>query len=290
MDFERRIERDANANMNDRERGTQNRQFEIGRELDSTEALFPRDPPPLYRSDYSGPVEVTTFEFGGTSIRLARPADPDRLLDNPRVNAWNRRDDYMPYWAYLWPSAILLAEWVACSPLVERTDKGAIALQSLEIGCGLGLPGLVGVARGLRVQFTDHDAAPLEFVSRSAAENGFECSRYSVRHLDWRTLPDERFAIVLGADLLYELRLVPLVAGLLSRLLAPEGIGVIASPNRAAALGFPAALADVGLTSQEKSVTARSPGGQTIEGTIFQVRRRNSIFTTGIMPASSRPI
>ena len=90
--------------------------------------------------------------------------------------------------------------------------------------------------------------------------------------------------------MLYELRLVPLVAGLLSRLLAPDGMGVIVSPYRAAAEGFPAALADVGLTSQGKSVTARSPGGQTIEGTIFHVRRRNSIFTTGIIPSRSHPI
>jgi predicted nicotinamide N-methyase len=242
------------------------------------------------KSEYRGPVAVTTLEFGGTSIRLARPAEPDLLLDDPRVIDWNRSDDYMPYWAYLWPSALLLAEWVACEPLTERPDGGVFALESLEIGCGLGLPGLVGVARGLRVQFTDHDPAPLEFVTRSATENGFDSSRYSIRRIDWRSLPDERFSIILGADVIYELRLVPLVAKLLSRLLAPDGMGVIASPRRAAAQGFPAALADVGLSTEEKSVTARSPEGQTIEGTIYQVRRRNSNSTTEVMPPTSRPI
>jgi predicted nicotinamide N-methyase len=253
-----------------------------------TESL-PAPRRPLFRSDYRGPVVVTTIELGGTSIRLARPSDPDRLLDDPRVVDWNRRDDYMPYWAYLWPSALVLAEWVACEPWAERLD-GAIALEALEIGCGLGLPGLVGVARGLRVQFTDHDSAPLEFVARSAAENRFDPGQYSIRQLDWRNLPDERFSIILGADVLYELRLVPLVAGLLSRLLAADGMGVIASPYRAAAQGFPAALAEVGLTCEEKSVTSRSPEGQTIEGTIYQVRQPNSIFTTGIMPSSSPSI
>ena len=167
---------------------------------------------------------------------------------------------------------------------------GPPVYEALEIGCGLGLPGLVAVARGLRVQFTDHDPAPLEFVARSAAENRFDPGRYSIRQLDWRSLPDERFSIILGADVIYELRLVPLVAGLLSRLLAPDGMGVIASPYRAAAQGFPAALADVGLTCQEKSVTARSPEGQTIEGTIYHVRRPNSTFTTGIIPAASPSI
>jgi predicted nicotinamide N-methyase len=253
-----------------------------------TESL-PAPRRPLFRSDYRGPVVVTTIELGGTSIRLARPSDPDRLLDDPRVVDWNRRDDYMPYWAYLWPSAILLAEWVACEPWAVRPDA-AIALETLEIGCGLGLPGLVAVARGLRVRFTDHDPAPLEFVARSAAENRFDHGQYSIRHLDWRSLPDERFAIILGADVIYEARLVPLVAELLSRLLAPDGMGVIASPCRAAAQGFPTALADVGLTCQEKSVTAGSPEGQTIEGTIYQVRRPTSTFTTGVIPRASHSI
>ncbi len=64
-------------------------------------------------TEYSGPVGVTAFRFGGHGIRLVRPADPDRLLDDPGVLDWNRRDDYMPYWAYLWPGAYLLAEAVA---------------------------------------------------------------------------------------------------------------------------------------------------------------------------------
>ena len=59
---------------------------------------------------YQGPVVVTSVEIGGRAIRIVRPADPDQLLDDPAVLEWNRRDDYMPYWAYLWPGAYLLAE------------------------------------------------------------------------------------------------------------------------------------------------------------------------------------
>jgi predicted nicotinamide N-methyase len=259
--------------MDDSETGNEIGDSEIGSELDLMGTGFlPAPPRPPHRSEYRGPVAVSTLEFGGISIRLARPADPDRLLDDPRVIDWNRSDDYMPYWAYLWPSALLLAEWVACEPLAERPD-GAVGLQTLEIGCGLGLPGLVAVARGLQVQFTDHDPAPLEFVARSAAANRFDPRQYSISHLDWRSVPVARFSIILGADVIYERRLVPLVAELLSRLLAPDGLGMITSPYRATAQRFPAALADVGLTCKEKSVTARSPEGQTIEGTMYEVRR-----------------
>src|SRR5262249_451524 len=149
---------------------------------------------------------------------------------------WNRRDDYMPYWAYLWPAAYLVAEAVARQPWPDRVeDAGGGRREALEIGCGLGLAGLVGLAHGLHVQFSDYDRAPLHFVTRSAAENGFDPTRFVPRLLDWRNLPDEQFPIILGADVLYEARLVPLVANLLGKLLAPGGIGLIGSPYRVAA-------------------------------------------------------
>src|SRR5689334_17242665 len=132
-------------------------------------------------TEYAGPVRISDFEVGGGPIRLVRPSDPDRLLDDPAVLAWNRRDDYMPYWAYLWPGAWLLAEAVAREPLPI-----AAGAEALEIGCGLGLAGLVAVRRGLRVRFTDYDPAPLRFVAESARANGFDPSRFSAARLDWR--------------------------------------------------------------------------------------------------------
>jgi predicted nicotinamide N-methyase len=219
-----------------------------------------------------GPVVVTTLALAGLSIRLARPAEPDRLLDDDAIQERNRRDDYMPYWAYLWPSAYLLAEEIA------RTDcfaelKLAGPIEALEIGCGLGLPGLVAVARGLRVQFSDYDTAALEFVARSAAENAFDPCRYSIRPLDWRNPSDERFAIILGADVLYEARLVPLVANLLGKLLVAGGVSLIASPYRASAEAFPGALAEAGLVCQAKAATTRQQDGRLFEGIIYRVTR-----------------
>ena len=52
---------------------------------------------------YEGPVVTSVFAYAGRAVRMVRPADPDRMLDDPGVLAWNLRDDYMPYWAYLWP-------------------------------------------------------------------------------------------------------------------------------------------------------------------------------------------
>src|SRR5258707_13191777 len=57
---------------------------------------------------YAGPTRISTFSFGGRALRLIRPADPDGLLEEPGVIARNRHDDYMPYWAYVWPGAYFL--------------------------------------------------------------------------------------------------------------------------------------------------------------------------------------
>ena len=74
----------------------------------------------------------------------------------------------------------------------------------LEIGCGVGLAGLVALGRGLRVHFTDYDLAPLHFVERSIRENGFDPSLCTTGLLDWREPPDLAFPIILGSDVLYD--------------------------------------------------------------------------------------
>lgn len=217
---------------------------------------------------YLGPVKTTELVIAGRPIRLVRPADPDRLLDADDVRAWNKADDYMPYWAYLWPGAFLLAEAVVREP--QTWPEGTAAL---EIGCGLGLAGLAGLSRGLTVTFTDYDATPLEFVDRSARANGFAPPAYSTRRLDWREPPAETFTVVLGADVLYEARLVPLVARLLAGVLAPGGLALIAGPYRLAAEAFPDAARAAGLTCDREPVTATSAELGDLSGHLDRVRR-----------------
>jgi predicted nicotinamide N-methyase len=227
---------------------------------------------PQIGTHYNGPVVVTTLELSGRRIRLTRPAEPDRLLDDQAVLEWNRRDDYLPYWAYLWPAAFLLADAVAREAL-PLPSVPSYASEALEIGCGLGLAGLVAMTRGLRVLFTDYDSAPLDFVSRSAAENGFDSSRFAVRRLDWRVLPDEQSSLILGSDVIYERPLVPLVANLLATLLAPGGLGLIASPNRAAAHAFPAAITSAGLVCRALVATTQTESGHSFTGIVYRVTR-----------------
>lgn len=221
-------------------------------------------PCPVPSTAYDGPVATRSMRIGGRPLRLVQPADPDRLLDDPTVLRWNQRDDYMPYWAYLWPGAYLLAEAVSAEPWTPDTP-------ALEIGCGLGLAGLTGVRQGLHVTFTDYDPAPLDFVARSLEANGFDPAPHTTRRLDWRDLPDERYPVILGADVTYEHRLVPLVVNLLARMLAPGGLALVAGPYRVSTERFPEAVREVGLTCEAVAITAQSDDLGPLRGTLYRV-------------------
>ena len=218
------------------------------------------------KTDYQGPTREESIEVAGQRLRLMRPAEPDRLLDALDVLALNRSDDYMPYWAYLWPGAYLLAEAVG-------RGIWPTGLKTLEIGCGLGLTGLVGLQRGLHVHFTDYDTAPLAFVEQSAEANGFDSDRYSTGRFDWREPEGSSFDLILGADVLYERKLVPLVADVLAARLAPDGIGLVSNPYRVAAEAFPEELARRGLTAEVEPIEAHTLEFGEIQGLVYRVRR-----------------
>lgn len=222
---------------------------------------------PAAATPYDGPTGIASLRLRERWIHVVRPAEPDRLLDERSVHQWNQRDDYMPYWAYLWPGAYLLADAIA-------REAWADGLEALEIGCGLGLAGLAAMACGLRVQFSDYDATPLRFVDRSVLANRFDPARYATRLLDWRALPAERFPVILGADVLYERRLVPLVARVIDQVLAPGGQALLAGPYRRATEDLPGCLEQAGLAWSVEHVTAATEQGDSVRGTLHRVWRR----------------
>jgi predicted nicotinamide N-methyase len=151
---------------------------------------------------------------GEVTLSLLRPAVPDALIDEDAF----AHDEFLPYWAELWPAATALA-----GALPERLN----GVRVVELGCGLGVPSLVAAARGAVVTSTDWAADAVELLTRNAARNGLEV-RAEVR--DWRAPWNERFDLALAADVLYEQRNVePLVARL--RELAPVAlIGLAGRP------------------------------------------------------------
>jgi predicted nicotinamide N-methyase len=194
---------------------------------------------------------------------IERPTDSDRLLDHPTIRAAFAADEYMPYWADLWPAARMLAKAV----LREPWPAG---LEALEIGCGLGLPGIAALSRGLRVTFSDYDATAIRFAAANARLNGFEDFR--TLHFDWRQPPAElKVPVVLASDLVYEIRNVAPLVGLIKQVLLPGGVCLLTDADRAPSHLLRETLASEGLTFTTKPMHAGEPGGRRLKGTLHRI-------------------
>jgi predicted nicotinamide N-methyase len=156
---------------------------------------------------------------GGVSLLVRRPREPEALLDE---EAFASGDEFMPYWAELWPAGLALARAL---PVVLE------GFRVVELGCGLGIPALVASARGARVTAVDWAAAAIDLLRANAERNELSLT---AERADWRSFGGQ-FDVVLAADVLYEARNVAPLLELLPRL-APEAL--VAEPGRPHADGF----------------------------------------------------
>jgi predicted nicotinamide N-methyase len=206
-----------------------------------------------------------TVLIEGRSFELARPADSDKLLDDPAVRAAFATDEYMPYWTDLWPAARMLAKAI----LRQSWPPG---LDALEIGCGLGLPGIAALAQGLRVTFSDYDATALQFAADNARANGF-CD-FQLLQVDWRRPPaDLRMPLVLGSDLIYETRNVEPLVRLITHVLTPDGVCLLTDQDRIPAQLLRDTLNAQGLKFSTKVMHGGEPGGRRLRGSLYCITR-----------------
>src|SRR4051812_49818030 len=115
---------------------------------------------PLTRSLTRVDLVEEVVPLADRELAVLRPRDADALLDEHAFE----EDEFLPYWAQLWPSGVALARTVAA-----RALKGA---RVLEVGCGLGLPSIAAARAGGRVLATDWSPAAVELLRANARRNG----------------------------------------------------------------------------------------------------------------------
>jgi predicted nicotinamide N-methyase len=197
---------------------------------------------------------------------LALPADPDGPLD--QLAAWQRQRQsvglappsiaprtgaaataarravaqgvHLPYWALLWPSGMALAEALLAEP------EAACGRRALELGCGLGVTATAALQVGADLWAVDCFADALLFCRYNALRNAGRAPATLL--LDWRSDAGRAacqaagpFALVLGADVLYEREDEEPLLDLIPQMLLPNGRFWLAQPGRRVALSFVAA-------------------------------------------------
>ena len=192
------------------------------------------------RSHLRGLTELTetVVEAGDRTYRMAHPAAADALIDEEEF----AYDERLPYWAELWPSSVALARHVS-----EGEHLGG--RRAVELGCGVGLPSIIALARGADILATDHYEAALDFTRYNALVNLGRELRAQI--LDWHTPHTQNlgyFHLVFVADVLYERRSVAALTALIPTLLAPGGEVLLADPGRKNAPIFLEGMRDMGFS------------------------------------------
>jgi predicted nicotinamide N-methyase len=112
-------------------------------------------------------------------------------------------------------------------------EMGVAGLRVIELGCGIGLPGIVAALEGASVTMTDWYEDALVAAQQNARGSG---ARVETRLLDWRSPPPDLsvrpFDLVMAADVLYEARNAEWLAALLPQLVARNAEVIIADPRR----------------------------------------------------------
>ena len=215
-----------------------------------------------------GEVVRETVYLDERSFLIDRPRESDKLLDHPAIRSAFAADEYMPYWADLWPAARMLAKVIVRE---KWPAPGGPPLEALEIGCGLGLPGVVALSRGLRVTFSDYDATALRFAAGNAVRNGFD--NFETLQMDWRYPPAGRhWPVVLASDLIYEMRNVEPIVLLIKQLLSPGGLCLLTDQDRVPSQVLRDTLAAEGMPFTTQAMRAGEPGGRRLRGTLYRIR------------------
>ncbi len=126
------------------------------------------------------------------TIRLLKVADIEEFLDGK--DPFSDVTDF-PFWVKLWESAMILSQAVATLP-----DPAGKTM--LEIGAGLGAPGITAAACGFDVTLSDYEDIIMDFQKVSIAASGLE--NVNCIHLDWLDPPDiEPFDYLVAAEVLF---------------------------------------------------------------------------------------
>lgn len=228
---------------------------------------YPIVQPPMPETPFDalGPLLREQVIVEDRTFLIARPSESDRLLDHPSVRSAFAADEYMPYWTDLWPAARMLAKAIL-------RESWPPQLRALELGCGLGLPGVAALARGLHVTFSDYDATALRFAADNARANGFHS--FDTLQMDWRYPPENvQFPLILASDLIYEMRnIAPLVA-LIRKLLEPNGVCLLTDQDRVPSHVLRDTLTAESLPFSTKIMRAGEPGGRRLKGTLYRITR-----------------
>ena len=180
------------------------------------------DPSTLPEKDYTRlreirkkyKVDFDPLRIRDKEIQLLQVTDLEPLLagKDPFKDVEN-----FPFWVRLWEAAMLLADLMVTTPPAKEGTT------LLELGAGLGAPGLAAALNGYQVTMSDYEPHILDFQRVSAAATGLTGVQFKI--IDWLK-PQEmpQFDTIIGAEILFREEFFEPLLNVFRQLLAPNGV------------------------------------------------------------------
>jgi len=161
-------------------------------------------------------IEKEEIIVRGQTLKIFLPAKLEEIFQgDPFLEV-----EKFPFWARVWESSLVLADYVATIEPPKRI---------LEISAGLGVSSLVAAKLGHKVCATDFEKLPLEFIELSAKENNLNVE---TKILDW-TNPDlsEKFDLIIGSEVVFRKSLFKPLIELFKNYLEDRGEIILSHPS-----------------------------------------------------------
>lgn len=134
----------------------------------------------------------------------------------------------------LWECAVDLCEYMMAKDFAGKPALLA-GKRVIELGCGHGLPAILAAQAGASVDFCDFNKEVLEGLTIPNAIKNCDSETLSRCRFfggDWSTLPEvveTEYDLILTSDTLYSIEALMSLSQLLPRLLAPDGVALVAA-------------------------------------------------------------
>lgn len=179
------------------------------------------------------------------TLQAADPAAPD---DGEYLvtTGDDGRDSYSaalwPLFGVIWPAGLALARLVDSMEL-----RGA---RLLEVGCGLGLAGVVAHRNGVDVTMSDHHPMVPVFLEHNVLLNGLGPLPFRRHDFQAGSADGERYDVIIGSDVLYERGHAGPLARFLGDHLRASARVLIIDPGRHHTAAFGRLMEAHGMTQQ----------------------------------------
>jgi len=179
----------------------------------------------IFRKKYK--TDSTEVKIRNRAFSFFIPRELDPFLDQQDVF------HNFPLWAKIWEASVVLADHLAS--LEALSGRGL-----LEIGCGIGLVGIVAASFGHEVTMTEQDPDALNFARANALTNLSPSNPpIEIHRLDWnQPALDRTFDLIVASEIVYSERDYKPLFALFKTLLKPGGEIILAEGLRESSVNF----------------------------------------------------